>query len=170
MVKKPYNHTLNMARGLQRDGAAAREGVHHQGSLLWVGGLHQPRPVSRYSVLAALSQLAKSATNMRNALRKSNSVSTVDSQPEARPSIPNRSSRARDLKSFGQRGSYGSGSTARDDAKGRRTSPQMQRRGMPTPYRLLPRRGPRHLGNGEVNLSQAHAGLGDHRSVLPRIR
>ena len=87
-------------QGLQGYRIASSEGVHNQGVSFGWAACTSPRPVSRYSVLAALSQLAKSAMNFSNALRKSKSVSTVESQPDARPSIPKRS--ARDLNSAGQ--------------------------------------------------------------------
>ena len=105
-------------------GAAAGEGVHDQRRLLGVGGLDQPRPVSKYSSLAALSQLAKSAMNLSSVFRSPSSVLTAEFHPEGRSRIARSSSLALDLNSSGQWGSQGSGSsraisTARDDARGR---------------------------------------------------
>jgi len=46
--------------------------------------------------------------------------------------------------------------------------PQVQGRRMPVPDRLLPRRVPRDLGDGEVDLRQPLARLGDHGCMIQR--
>ncbi len=83
------------------------------------------RPVSKYSALAELSQLAKSAMNRSSVRRSPSSVATSASQPDARLRMASRVARAPSLNNTGQCGSHGSGSnsamsTARDDASGRR--------------------------------------------------
>ena len=83
------------------------------------------RPASRYSGLAELSQLAKSAMNFSSAGRSPSSVLTCSSHPEGRVRIDSSSSLACSVNDVGQSGSHGSGrsnasNTARDDARSRR--------------------------------------------------
>ena len=83
------------------------------------------RPVSKYSGLAELSQLAKAAMNFSSAHRSPSVVVTCWFQPDGRIFIPSRASLAWVLKDSGQCGLRGSGksrvsNTAREEAKGRR--------------------------------------------------
>ena len=116
-----------------------------------------------------MSQFANAPTNQSNALRSSASLAGgCRTSPKT--------SHACRLNASGQRRSHGSGSsnansTARDDASGRRAHHRVQRRRMPVPDRLLPRRVLRYLGDWKVDLGEPRAFAANHwlPTLDPRI-
>ncbi len=95
-----------------------------------------PLPTFRYSLFAALSQLAKSAMNFRMIRRSPSSDSMIDVHPCGRPCIPRRICRDSFLNASGQCSSQGSGSsnainTARHEASGLRAHHRCNLAGCP---------------------------------------
>ena len=155
---------------LQRNGAAAGEGVHHQGRLLAVRRLHQGAAGLQIVRVGGLVPIGE----VRDELQQSAPQPRIrfdGFRPAPRPPVhgeqnPPRLLLERRRAMFVARVRQQQRHQHRPRRRQRPPRPpQMQRGGMPMPNGLLPHRMTRHLGNGEIHFGEALAVLGDHDRV-----